>query len=325
MQSFKLLLPALGAALLASCGDDSDGQTIVRPDQKQRLEVASLADAGLCDWNRYGQIALVTSEDREYVCDGEKWDFVYYEPDWSSEGGESSDSGEGGGESSEGGFGVSSSSSSSADAPIELCGAVSYETATHFCDIRDSSVYEMVRIGSQTWMKENLNFDYKIDGVSYGSHCYNNEPDSCAKYGRLYTWAAAMDTAATGCGDGLTCGTDTGMVRSICPDGWHLPSRAEWDTLVAAVGGKSTAGTALKASEGWSNDRNGTNTSGFSALPAGDGSDNIVAYHGVGSRTSFWSTAEAASNAIDIKLSDTSAAESINYKYYLYSVRCLKN
>ena len=97
-RSSKLLLPALGAALLfASCGDDkSSGQTIVQPDQKPRAEVATLADAGVCDWDRWAEIVLVTSEDREYVCDGEKWGPVYYEPDWSSEGGESSQSGEGG-------------------------------------------------------------------------------------------------------------------------------------------------------------------------------------------------------------------------------------
>ena len=336
-RSSKALLPALGAALLfASCGDDkSSGQTIVQPDQQSHIVVAILEDAGLCDWNRYGQIALVTSEDREYVCDGEKWDFVYYEPDWSSEGGESSQSGEGGEDNS------SSSSSSSADAPIELCGAVPYETATHFCDIRDSSVYEMVRIGSQTWMKENLNFDYKIDGVSYGSHCYNNEPDSCAKYGRLYTWGTAMDSVTTGCGELRTCDI-SGLAQGVCPNGWHLPDTAEWNALLAAVAeNPDTAGTALKTVTGWYDGDEyyspGTNSSGFSALPGGyavyvgqyENEGNGTHFH-AGDDAIFWASTENGTTrawAVTLEYNDADARLSAQYhgKNTNHSVRCLKN
>ena len=342
-RSSKLLLPALGAAFLfASCGDDkSSGQTIVQPDQQSHIVVAILEDAGLCDWNRYGQIALVTLEDREYVCNGEKWELVYYEPDWSSEGGESSQSGEGGeggGESSEGGFGNSSTVELSSSSVAEnFCEPGSYDPDTHLCDARDGQLYETVQIGSQTWMKENLNFDYKIGGVSYGSYCYKDEPDSCAKYGKLYTWAAAMDSAVTNCGYGADCAVDTGMVQGVCPDGWHLPSQAEWDTLVTAVGGISTAGTALRTETGWYKDAAATtlvpatNSSGFSALPSGQKTEKGV-YSQVPYTAYIWSSSELEKNveagAYSMTMFSTSASASAglgDLKNRALAVRCLKN
>ncbi|WP_308602839.1 fibrobacter succinogenes major paralogous domain-containing protein [uncultured Fibrobacter sp.] len=203
-------------------------------------------------------------------------------------------------------------------------------------DSRDGQVYKTVTIGTQTWMAENLNYDYN-EGTAK-SYCYNNSADSCAKYGRLYLWSAAMDSAAVfggagkGCGDGSTCAAGSAtVVRGVCPEGWHLPSTAEFQTLFAAVGGEDVAGKALKSTSGWNDyngeSGNGTNAFGFSALPAGvrynSGDFSIAGYDAY-----FWSATEDDSyGAYNMYL---------GYSYdnaYLYygnehnarSVRCLRD
>ena len=135
-------------------------------------------------------------------------------------------------------------------------------------DSRDGKTYKTVKIGSQIWMAENLNYKTKR-----GSWCYDDNESNCARYGRLYTWAAAMDSIGTwstngkGCGDGSICNPKT-PVRGVCPGGWHLPSKTEWEILFTTVGGKLTAGSKLKSMSGWPRG-NGTDDFGFSALPAG--------------------------------------------------------
>ena len=138
-------------------------------------------------------------------------------------------------------------------------------------DARDGQTYMAVTIGSQTWMAQNLN--YETDS----SFCYNDMENNCAKYGRLYTWSAAM---------------------SACPSGWHLPDTTEWKTLSNAVGGDSAAGHVLMSIYGWPNG-NGTDAFGFSALPAGVWSpafpfwDEEARYAGEGEGTNFWSSTES--------------------------------
>ena len=146
-----------------------------------------------------------------------------------------------------------------------------------FVDDRDDQVYRSVKIGEQTWMAENLNYAYnqETSSLDSSSFCYNNEPGSCAKYGRLYLWSAAMDSVAKfseagkGCGNEKTC-ISAATIRGVCPRGWHLPSNAEFEALIKAVGGKSVAGKALSSISGWEEDYgNGTDSFGFSALPTG--------------------------------------------------------
>ncbi|MBR6448571.1 MAG: hypothetical protein IKS96_01270, partial [Fibrobacter sp.] len=117
-------------------------------------------------------------------------------------------------------------------------------------DSRDGQVYKTVKIGNQIWMAENLNFAYTSvpykyeDNVSDStSWCYDNDPANCTNYGRLYTWAAAMDSAGlisiankTKCGYGITC-TPNLIHQGICPGGWHIPTVAEWKELFVNVGG----------------------------------------------------------------------------------------
>lgn len=155
-------------------------------------------------------------------------------------------------------------------------------------DSRDGKTYRTVKIGSQWWMAENLN--YETDN----SFCYNDSAEYCEKYGRLYTWVAAMDSAGTWSTNGKGCGyvticSPTYPVRGVCPEGWHLPTRTEWETLFKAVGGQSVAGTKLKSTSGWNSNGNGTDAFSFSALPAG-GRYNVGNYDNEGNYASFWSS-----------------------------------
>ncbi len=99
-------------------------------------------------------------------------------------------------------------------------------------DPRDGAVYRTIAIGTRRWMAENLRYDYKVAGATYDNGVYDADGTDSAGYGRLYTWGAATDTAATGCGYGADCAV-SGRVRGICPEGWHLPAPAEWETLIA--------------------------------------------------------------------------------------------
>ena len=112
-------------------------------------------------------------------------------------------------------------------------------------DPRDGQTYRTVKIGSQTWMAQNLN--YKTDS----SFCYKDDTSYCTKYGRLYNFATAVDMPESVCGKDKTCRLPLGDIQGVCPSGWHLPSMAEWNSLINAVGGKYSAGRVLKSTWGW--------------------------------------------------------------------------
>ena len=220
-----------------------------------------------------------------------------------------------------------SSSSNKVTEPVEV-------TVGSMKDSRDGHTYKTVTIGSQTWMAENLN--YKADSSWCGGGNELNEGD-CSKYGRLYTWAAAMDSAGTwssngkGCGYGKTC-SPTYPVRGACPEGWHLPSETEWNSLFTAVGGPSIAGTKLKSPSGWNDneghDGNGTDAFSFSALPAGDRIDYGIYYY-EGDYAHFWGSTESifSDYAFNVYFSYLSDSASLDYyfKHYAFSVRCLQD
>jgi len=150
-------------------------------------------------------------------------------------------------------------------------GSVAYgQTMGSFTDNRDGRTYKTVSyedplLGAKlTIMAENL--DYKITG----SYAYNNNEQYRKNLGLLYTWEAA---------------------KKGCPSGWHLPSDSEWSRLIALIGNEGTAGEAMKSTKGWVENGNGTNSSGFNAMPAGyrntDGT-----FRGIGKGGYFWSSTE---------------------------------
>jgi uncharacterized protein (TIGR02145 family) len=166
--------------------------------------------------------------------------------------------------------------------------------------------YKTVKIGTQTWLAENLNYEAE------GSVCYDNNPANCAKYGRLYDWKTA---------------------KKSCPKGWHLPSKSEYEALNEAVGGKEEAGKKLKAESGWSDYKgqsgSGTDEFGFTALPGG--SHELLGSCSDGDRTDgfWWSSSPTGEYFAYVQqigyYSDLASLYGAHRYYFLYSVRCIKD
>ena len=162
-------------------------------------------------------------------------------------------------------------------------------------DERDGKSYKTVKIGEQEWMAENLNYDVDvIENTSYRSFC---EKDSalCSRYGRHYTWAAAIDSISLytqysiRCGVGITCTiSDTIKIKGVCPSGWHLPKQKEWEQLINFIGA-SNAGEILKSFTDWTK-WPGTDLYGFSAMPSG--LVHNASIYSRGAKTSLWTATD---------------------------------
>ncbi len=176
-------------------------------------------------------------------------------------------------------------------------------------DSRDGKTYKTVKIGDKVWMAENLNYQ------TSESKCYENKPENCDKYGRLYVWGEAVNA---------------------CPDGWHLPNKQEFEDLKTLAGQKAgdidKAGTVLKSTTGWDDDDgksgNGTDGLGFGALPAGfyDGLNDY--FYDEGGNAYFWSSTEYGSGSayfLNLYYSLENAHLDDNNKDFGFSVRCVKN
>ena len=201
-----------------------------------------------------------------------------------------------------------------------------------FTDPRDNKVYATVQIGDQVWMAENLAYLPTVDHASDGSYTdpryyvysYDGTIVSEAKansnyqnYGVLYNWPAAMVS---------------------CPAGWHLPTEAEWRQLELNLGMSPSdiyvfgfrgpgIGDKLKATQGWDMEGNGTNESGFTALPGGyrnyDGG-----FFTAGGAGFWWTATERDSNSSwDRALSSgySTVRRLTMGKPVGYSVRCIQD
>lgn len=161
----------------------------------------------------------------------------------------------------------------------------------------DGNVYKTIVIGSQTWMAENLRTskfqngntipivtdDTNWSNLTTGACCvYNNDVEYLPKYGKLYNWYAVSDS------------------RNISPTGWHVPTDADWITLITYLSGESIAGGKLKetGTGNWISPNIGaTNESGFSGLPGGTRRLNVnYMFDFVGAYGIWWSASESSSN-----------------------------
>ena len=173
-----------------------------------------------------------------------------------------------------------------------------------FTDNRDGRTYRTVKIGSLTWMVENLNF------VMDSSVCYDNDESNCQKYGRLYNWETAM---------------------KACPAGWRLSSDEDWVNLALAAAGKCNgrvhwkiAGKKLKSKTNWSDwGGNGTDDYGFSALPGGLGDfDSSFSY--AGNIGYWWSATESDATSANFWDISRGLDREDDKKTRLRCVRCVR-
>lgn len=159
----------------------------------------------------------------------------------------------------------------------------------------DGNIYNIVEIGEQFWMSENLKTTKYCNGdlisnitdnnlwsnTNVGAWSnYSNLSENVDSYGKLYNWLAITDE------------------RNVCPCGWHVPSDDEWTVLVDYLGGELVAGGKMKGFNLWINpNTNANNSSGFSAMPSGRRNANGE-FQFINSRGYFWSSTLSSTNSV---------------------------
>jgi len=192
-------------------------------------------------------------------------------------------------------------------------------------DTRDWQGYKTAQIGSQCWMAENLNIGVSINSNTdqtsnsiIEKYCYNDSILNCKTFGGLYQWDEMIQYNTLSSNQG------------ICPVGWHLSSETEWNILVNYLGGYQIAGGKLKESGylHWISPNSGaTNSSGFTALPAGY-IDSLNSFNGLGTVTNYWSITDSTSSVAkyhQLLYNSTSINSNTDLKLQAFSVRCIKD
>lgn len=193
-------------------------------------------------------------------------------------------------------------------------------------DSRDGQVYKTFTFNNQTWMAQNLNYEYNPGVQSWCGGGNGFKEGNCDTYGRLYTWAATRGRSESECGEGHYCNDTTH--QGICPDGWYLPTLSQYDTLAHYISDTYNlpAGLLLKANADlWNENGKGIDAIGFSALPAGAYSSTFIR---TTEEASFWTDDENGKFfGMGFRLRaqfdriDTTQSEE---KYYGHSIRCIK-
>jgi uncharacterized protein (TIGR02145 family) len=201
----------------------------------------------------------------------------------------------------------------------------------------NGKTYKTIEIGPQTWMAENL--DYAVEG----SRCYYDNTGSdnygnCARYGRLYNWATAMNLSSSynsSYYNQPSLSPPNTKYRGVCPSGWHIPNNSEWITLMTSVGGSETAGRYLKATTVWSGSYCGLGNYclyqcedkyGFAALPGGYSADG--SFLTLGTAGTWWASSENSGSSAEewyMSLAEENMGRTTSSKVYLHSVRCLQD
>lgn len=159
--------------------------------------------------------------------------------------------------------------------------AQQFECGETFTDPRDDKTYKTVRIGQQCWMAENINVGKMVEDHAQTDNgliektCWGNDVFNCETFGGLYTWFEAMQYK------------DEERTQGVCPSGWHIPSRSEWEKLSSFLGDDS-AGYYMKVPPDHDPAWDGNNASGFTALSGGGGYEGY--FHRKGSWALFWSS-----------------------------------
>ena len=182
-----------------------------------------------------------------------------------------------------------------------------------------------IKIGDQTWTSKNLDLETYRNGdvipqvqdatewanLSTGAWCYyENESANGTTYGKLYNWYAVNDP------------------RGLAPNGYHIPTDAEWTILTDYLGGEVGAGTEMKSTTGWEDDGNGTNTSGFAGLPGGYRDHNGDFLSRIGALGYWWSSSEFNATIAwsrNLYTNNGNVLSYYNSKQNGLSVRCLRD
>jgi uncharacterized protein (TIGR02145 family) len=210
----------------------------------------------------------------------------------------------------------------------------------------DNNTYNTVTIGAQCWMKENLRTTSYANGagIALGNststttayrYYPNNDQSNVSTYGYLYNWKAVM-------GFSSSSSANPSGVQGICPTGWHVPSDAEWTQLTDYVSSQSQyvcgddntyIAKALASITGWNsstyfcgvgNNPSSNNSTGFSALPAGDGYGSYFDYFG--DTAYFWSaTGSGSAYYRNIYCGNAVVLRNFISKYFGFSVRCVRD
>lgn len=320
-------LCALAIATLTACGDEKNITQV--NENVGASSVNSLSSLEICNENIYGKMVYVKSEEKIFYCNSEGWSTLDGEDGRNGIDGVDGLNGKDGTNGAPGKDGINGKDGVDGQDALG-CTITDKETFIRiscldgsydilktpletFVDSRDNHIYSSVIIGDQKWMAENLSYQ------TSSSVCYKNDDDNCDIYGRLYSFANAVNKAEETCGKGHSCSLGY-TVQGICPSGWHLPSSDEWNTLFNNVGGKSVAAKMLKSTS-W----NGTNYFQFSALPGGIYSSS--SFSGLSSQAFFWTSTQSDSdNAYRVYFnSDSDAGNAAKTKDNKNSIRCIKD
>ena len=196
----------------------------------------------------------------------------------------------------------------------------------------EGKTYNTVQIGTQCWLKENLDVGVMIPGPqnqadndTIEKYCYNNVVDSCSTYGGLYQWDEMMNYSAAS-------SSNPSGVQGICPSGWHIPSDLEWTQLTDYLGGETISGGTMKevGTIHWLNPNTGaTDSSNFTALPGGYRNWSGINFGEANLDATFWSTTEATPSYMyrrTLKYNNENVFRGDDgYITYGYGIRCIKD